>query len=623
MLLANTESGRRFDLADLELAEDLATRAALAIDNATLYESEHEARRDAEKAAEWIGRLQAFTAALSGAVTPKAVADVLINEGAAAAGAESGFVRLVTAKGDRLRLVAAAGIFPGLRRCDKYLPLMSPALSAVVARSGTERYFGSAAAFRAASPESADHLEAMGWEAIAFLPLKMRRRPLGVLALGFADMHTFDDRDREILAELSAQGAQALDRARLYEAERSARTTAERAMKNTTRLQSLAAELAEALTPAQVAEVVVAQGIASIDADAGALQLLTDDGTRLEVIHGQGSDSTLFDGPWREISTDLSVPSTTAVRTLEPVFIESRAGIPGNRAHLDNHRHPPSAHQVLRARAGAHIPLVLSGEALGVLYLGFTTPRRFSESQRSFVLALGRQCAQAMKRAQLYEAEAKGHGGLSRLVERLHEGVISVDRRGGVEFASSRAKQMLSAVQLEEGRPVPEAWLGFRLRSFALSLFDAEAGVVEIQVVSEADERVFEVTGIPADRSDAALVVVTDVSERERRLRVEREFVDNAAHELRTPLAAITSSIARLEAGASEVPEKRERFLGHIQNESTRLNGLASSLLVLARAQSRREEPRRETLAVRGLLKDVAGELELRPGVRTRARLSS
>ena len=51
----------------------------------------------------------------------------------------------------------------------------------------------------------------------------------------------------------------------------------------------LAAELAETLTPEQVAEVVVTQGIASVGADAGAFQLLTDDGTMLEVVNGQGS----------------------------------------------------------------------------------------------------------------------------------------------------------------------------------------------------------------------------------------------------------------------------------------------------------------------------------------------
>jgi signal transduction histidine kinase len=250
-----------------------------------------------------------------------------------------------------------------------------------------------------------------------------------------------------------------------------------------------------------------------------------------------------------------------------------------------------------------------------VLFLGFTRPRKLSETQRSFVLALARQCAQALNRAQLYEAELEGRSRLSRLVERLHEGVVSVDRNGRVEFASSSAKQMLGAASLVEGHRMAETWLGFPLRSFIASLFKADVRAVEAQVMSPDGRRVFDLTGIPAARTEAALLVVTDVSEREQRRRAEREFVANAAHELRTPLAAITSAIDRLQAGARDVPERRDRFLGHIQRESTRLNRLASSLLVLARAQSREEQPRREEIALRDLFEELIGGIELRQGV--------
>jgi signal transduction histidine kinase len=162
---------------------------------------------------------------------------------------------------------------------------------------------------------------------------------------------------------------------------------------------------------------------------------------------------------------------------------------------------------------------------------------------------------------------------------------------------------------------VPEAWLGFPLRSFVAGLFTAEESIVEAQIVSDDRERVFDVTGIPGARSDSVLIVFSDVSGRERRWRAEREFVDNAAHELRTPLAAITSAIERLQAGARDVPEKRDRFLGYIQQESTRLNRLASSLLVLARAQTREETPRQDEIALAGLLEEVFVGLELDHGV--------
>lgn len=607
IMLENGKSSRRFDGADLALAEDLAGRASLAIENSMLDTSEHEARREAERSAERIGRLQAVTVALSRAVTPRAVAEVFVREGASAVGASGGFVRLLTPGGRRLKLEASLGYQKRFTDSYKSLPLDSALPGAEVFRTGRERYFESAAA-AAAAPEFVEEHEATGHEAVAFVPLLSRGRPIGVMELSFASPRTFDDDDRELLRTLADQCAQALERAWLYRAERQARTTAERAVERTSQLQSLAAELAEALTPAQVAEVAVTHGIASIAADAGALQLLVDDGKTLEVVSAHGPDRSLVEGSWRRLPTDVPLPSTDALIRLAPVFVESEADM------KKNYTGDVRGHRDLRARPGAHIPLVVSGQPLGVLYLGFNKPRKFSNAQRSFVLALGRQCAQALARAQLYAAESEKRSGLSRLVERLHEGVVSVDRDGRVEFANARARAMVGPASLEQGRRVPDRWEGFPFRSFVVGLLTSDRSV-EAQVVSEDGERVFDVTGIPAARSDAVLLVITDVSERERRWRAEREFVDNAAHELRTPLAAITSAIERLQAGARDVPEKRDRFLGHIQHESARLNRLASSLLVLARAQTREEHPRREQIPLGELLEDVASGLELNPGV--------
>ena len=613
--ISNGKESRRFAPEDLDLVEDLARRAALAIENATLHTSEQDARRRAERSAEQVGRLQAVTAALSGALSPAEVADVLVEQGAVAVGADGGFVRLLTSDGQRLELVAAVGISERFVRSYGMLPRAESLPSADVFRSGTARYFDSAAAVAAASPEFAREHEATGHAAIAFVPLRLQDRAVGVMALSFAEPRTFDDDDRQLLSALADQCAQALERARLYEAEREARAAAEQAIEHTRRLQVLAAELAETLTPEQVAQVVVTQGIASIGADAGALQLLSDDGTMLEVVNGQGRSRTLIKGGWHRFSVDLNVPTTDALHRLEPVFIESEMDLRKSYPHMQDYPQTLEGRPGLRARAGAHIPLAASGRPLGVLFLGFTRPRKLTETQRSFVLALARQGAQALNRAQLYEAELEGRSRLSRLVERLREGVVSVDRNGHVEFASSNAKQMLGAASPVEGRRLPKAWLGFPLRRFVAGLFDADMHTVEAQVVSPDGRRVFDLTGIPARRSETALLVVTDVSAREQRQRAEREFVANAAHELRTPLAAITSAIERLQAGAREVPEKRDRFLGHIQHESTRLNRLASSLLVLARAQSQEEQPRREEIGLRDLIAELAEGIELKQGV--------
>ena len=149
----------------------------------------------------------------------------------------------------------------------------------------------------------------------------------------------------------------------------------------------------------------------------------------------------------------------------------------------------------------------------------------------------------------------------------------------------------------------------------SLPAYSTPTNGVEAEVAGSNGEGVFEVAGVPAAGSETVLLVLHDVSDRERRRRAEREFVANASHELRTPLAAIASAVDRLQAGAREDPEKRDRFIGHIQRESGRLNRLTASLLVLARAQTHEEVPRREEIVLRELIEEVLRGLEFRPDV--------
>ena len=103
----------------------------------------------------------------------------------------------------------------------------------------------------------------------------------------------------------------------------------------------------------------------------------------------------------------------------------------------------------------------------------------------------------------------------------------------------------------------------------------------------------------------ARVAVFRDVTARERLERAEREFVTNAAHELQTPLTAITSAAEVLQAGAKDTPADRDRFLLHIQQECDRLARLVRALLVLARAQSGGSTADAERLTLRSILVDV------------------
>jgi PAS domain S-box-containing protein len=204
---------------------------------------------------------------------------------------------------------------------------------------------------------------------------------------------------------------------------------------------------------------------------------------------------------------------------------------------------------------------------------------------------------------------------LRDLLQRLHEGVVAVDAGGNVVYANGTAKQLFLPARLAEGQPLPDPWPEVDLMDLVRSLFTARPRIRDHHVSTPAG-RVLAVRGIPALRSATAGLVVSDVTTRERRDRAEREFVANAAHELRTPLAAITGAIEVLQRGAKDVPDERDRFLAHIDRESVRLTRLTASLLALARAEMGVEAPRLELVPVRRLLEQVAAETRPASGVR-------
>jgi signal transduction histidine kinase len=211
---------------------------------------------------------------------------------------------------------------------------------------------------------------------------------------------------------------------------------------------------------------------------------------------------------------------------------------------------------------------------------------------------------------------------LRRLLERLQDGVVTVNRSLEVGFVNEAARRFLGLRNLAEGDPLPAVWNDVSLRRLVQGLFLPGAPVAQARVFP-SEERTYSVVGLPAgaDR-ETAVLVLTDVSERERRERVEREFVTNAAHELRTPLAAITGAVEVLQSGAKEVPEERDRFLGHIEREAARLGRLTRALLVLARAQTQEQAPGLVAVAVRPLLEAVAANLRPKAGVEVRVSCS-
>jgi signal transduction histidine kinase len=118
-------------------------------------------------------------------------------------------------------------------------------------------------------------------------------------------------------------------------------------------------------------------------------------------------------------------------------------------------------------------------------------------------------------------------------------------------------------------------------------------------------ERVYAIGARKLVAENAVLAVVRDRTAELRREVAEREFVSNAAHELRNPIAGISGAIEVLRAGAKDDPSAREHFLARLSDDAERVSRLTDSLLTLARIEAGGEEST-EAVPVGNVIEEAA-----------------
>ncbi|MDQ1126851.1 two-component system, OmpR family, sensor histidine kinase SenX3 [Microbacterium sp. LKL04] len=93
------------------------------------------------------------------------------------------------------------------------------------------------------------------------------------------------------------------------------------------------------------------------------------------------------------------------------------------------------------------------------------------------------------------------------------------------------------------------------------------------------------------------LIVIRDITERERVEQMRRDFVSNTSHELKTPVGAVTLLAEAIESAADD-PDQVRHFVRRLSGEATRLGQLTSRIMNLSRLQSADEIAEMRDVAV-------------------------
>jgi signal transduction histidine kinase len=255
------------------------------------------------------------------------------------------------------------------------------------------------------APALAEGMEGLGAASLLVLPVcTSSGGGVGVLLGPSPVPRTFCPEETRRFSHYARLAGLAIERGRWVESARTAalqaRAEAEQAeLLRLTSFQAVTEAFGRALTREDVGRAVLELGVPAVGAVAGTVHQASADGHSVEVVAvvGVNTEQLAF---LRALPEELlEMPGhDSAVRGI-PVWLES---LEEARA-----RYPVFSAYVARqsCQAFAFLPLRVEQNSLGLLSFGFARARHFTELQRTLMLGLARQCAQALERARLYETE--------------------------------------------------------------------------------------------------------------------------------------------------------------------------------------------------------------------------
>ena len=175
------------------------------------------------------------------------------------------------------------------------------------------------------------------------------------------------------------------------------------------------------------------------------------------------------------------------------------------------------------------------------------------------------------------EGERRDHADLLVALDAMEDGLVLLDADGRVLTTNAAADDLLG------GRPTAAAALApVALQGLVAAAAEGPA-VLDIEV--GAPTRVLRGSARRCGEAGQVLLVLRDVTDAARIDAIRRDFVANASHELKTPVATIRATAETLRTAALEDAAAVPTFAERIESEAVRLARIVADLLDLTRLE--------------------------------------
>ncbi len=621
--------GRRSSPSEIELALTISNQAAVALENARLYQA-------TVSRAEQLATINRSSYEIGLSLDPEEIYTAIHRAAGQLMTVESFVISLLDEEHDEIEgvyLMDPSGRSPAQR-----LP-KDQGISGRVIGSGTALLIPDAAAeetggktFGEGQPRS-----------ILAVPVAIGGKVIGMLSAQSYQPSVYTDDDQQILSTLANQAAVAIQNGRLFaETRRLAEELEQRVVERT-------AELAREQRNTETLLRILTEAASTLDLDRAlnrTLALLND------AIGAEQGSILLVDERDNSIHYRAGYGYMTPVMTegSRPTTLKSGEGLAGwvikNRQSVcvkdirKDERWKKIPLSAASHRSVAAAPLMVGEEAIGAIMVFHRQLGYFNQEHVNLVQAIGSQVSVAINNAKLYELirdQAERLGAMYRneqveasrqhsILEAVADGVLVTDADNSINFINTSAENILMLPSDSVLSQPLEKFVGLfgaaaqtwmqTIRSWSQDPASHQAGDTYAEQLNLENGRVVLVHLAPVIWRNEFLGTVSifrDITHEVEVDRLKSEFVATVSHELRTPMTSIKGYVDILLMGAAgALDENQVHFLDIVRSNTERLSVLVNDLLDVSRIEAGRVSLSIQPIDLREVADDVVADIARR-----------
>jgi len=613
LLLAHRTQTGRFELDEVELARTISNQAAVAIQNARLFQETEQLFSETQQRSEELGLLFELGVNITQVLDQNRLIDATFENVTRMLRADTCGLVLIGSE-EKLELQA-------LDRGERIGPILIPrrgtSFSEYVLKTGEPLFIRDMDLEQELLPIPGYTLgePAKSWLGV---PLVVRGITIGVLSVQSYHANAFGQAQVRLLGQVGNQLSVALDNARMFE------NTAVYAEDMAQRASERTKELEVEHNRSQTLLRIITELSASLDQDMVLNRTLAilNETIRAEysmILLVNPENAGLYLRSWM---ADKSIKTrgkhTGSWKSSEPlahwVISEAQSALIPNLVDDERWRLAKSD------RSGYHsaiaVPLLLGEECLGVMFHFHRQADHFTQHALELAQAAAKQIAVSINNTQLFnlirdQAERLGellrtqHVETSRsqaMLEAVADGVLVTDAQRVITLFNASAEKILGLKRAQVVGQSLENFMGLfgnaaqewaqTIETWSQDTGSLKTGESKSAQIELDDQRVVSVHLSPVLLRDDFLGTVSifqDITQLIELDRLKSEFVATVSHELRTPMTSIKGYVEILLMGAAgTLNDSQKHFLQVVRSNTDRLSTLVNDLLDISRIEAGR-----------------------------------